>query len=63
MSVRLVIDNDDILVNSALALLEAKRRFERIGSPKGWSKELIDVCAARHMFHKEFIREATRGRD
>lgn len=62
MSARLVVDNDDPLVNSALALLEARRRLKQICGATGRSEALADVYVARQAFHKEFSADVERER-
>jgi hypothetical protein len=60
MKLRLVVNNDDPLINAALALLEAKRRLDQFGDAPGGLEALWDVCDAREKFHKEFVAEVVR---
>ena len=60
MGIRLVVNNDDPLINSALALLEARRRLEQLGNAEGSLAALWDVCDAKQKFRKEFDAEVQR---
>ena len=60
MKLRLVVNNDDPLTNSILALAEARRRLDRLGSAEGSLAALWDVCDAKQKLHKEFAAEVAR---